>query len=80
MIFHTAVLAPKATRSTQGVNVMTLKPKYHLETARPLADTAIQDPARYRAPLPPRGRGPFEGDRPGGEAALPAGGITEAST
>ena len=49
VIFHTAVLAPKATRSTQGVNVMTLKPKYHLETARPLADTAIQDPARYRA-------------------------------
>jgi DNA gyrase subunit A len=28
---------------------MTMKPKYHLESARPLAQTAIQDPARYRA-------------------------------
>ncbi|MFR1051825.1 MAG: DNA gyrase subunit A, partial [Lachnospirales bacterium] len=28
LIFHTAVLSPKATRSTQGVNVMALKPKY----------------------------------------------------
>ena len=32
LIFHTALLAPKTTRSTQGVAVMTLKPKYHLET------------------------------------------------
>ena len=37
LIFHTAVLSPKTTRSTQGVNVMTLKPKYRLEAARPLA-------------------------------------------
>lgn len=28
VVFHTASLTPKATRSTQGVNVMTLKPKY----------------------------------------------------
>ena len=49
VVFHTAVLAPKSTRSTQGVNVMTLKPKYHLETVTPLSATAIQDPARYRA-------------------------------
>ena len=32
LIFHTALLAPKTTRSAQGVAVMTLKPKYHLET------------------------------------------------
>ena len=32
LIFHTALLAPKTTRTTQGVAVMTLKPKYHLET------------------------------------------------
>jgi len=49
MVFHTAVLSPKTTRSTQGVNVMTLKPKYRLDKALPLADTAIADPARYRA-------------------------------
>ena len=49
LVFHTAVLAPKTTRSTQGVNVMTLKPKYKLERVLPLADTGIKDPARYRA-------------------------------
>ena len=49
MIFHTSVLAPKTTRSTQGVNVMTLKPKYRLEKAVPLSQTHIVNPARYRA-------------------------------
>ena len=49
VVFHTAVLSPKTTRSTQGVNVMTLKPKYRLEDARPLADTPIVNAARYRA-------------------------------
>ena len=64
LIFHTAVLSPKTTRSTQGVNVMTLKPKYRLEAARPLADTAIQDPARYRArSLPVAGMLLRENDR-----------------
>ncbi len=49
LVFHTAVLAPKTTRNTQGVAVMTLKPKRKVEAVRPLAQTAIQDPARYRA-------------------------------
>ena len=49
MLFNTAALAPKTTRSTQGVAVMTLKPKYRLEKALPLIDTAIVNPARYRA-------------------------------
>lgn len=49
VVFHTAVLAPKTTRSTQGVAVMTMKPKYHLESARPLSETNITSPARYRA-------------------------------
>ena len=49
LVFHTAVLAPKSTRNTQGVGVMTLKAKHRLEWARPLENTAIKDPARYRA-------------------------------
>ncbi len=49
MVFHTAALTPKTTRSTQGVNVMTLKPKYKVADARPLADTTIVNAARYRA-------------------------------
>ncbi len=48
LIFHTALLAPKTTRSTQGVAVMTLKPKYQLESVRPLAETAIANRSRYR--------------------------------
>ena len=49
LIFHTALLSPKATRSTQGVQVMTLKPKYHLERVAPLNETGIVNFARYRA-------------------------------
>ena len=49
VVFHTAALTPKTTRSTQGVNVMTLKPKYKVANARPLADTTIVNAARYRA-------------------------------
>ena len=49
MVFHTALLAPKTTRTTQGVAVMTLKPKWRLDYAAPLAETAIVNQARYRA-------------------------------
>ena len=49
MIFHTSALAPKTTRSTQGVNVMTLKPKYRVEQVLPLEKTSIVNHARYRA-------------------------------
>ncbi len=49
VVFHTAVLSPKTTRNTQGVNVMTLKPKYHLESVQPLTATAIRNVSRYRA-------------------------------
>ena len=48
LIFHTALLAPKTTRSTQGVAVMTLKPKYQLESVLPLEETAIANKSRYR--------------------------------
>ena len=49
LIFHTALLSPKTTRTTQGVGVMTLKPKYRVEGAAPLDQTPIQNAARYRA-------------------------------
>ena len=49
VIFHTAALTPKTTRSTQGVNVMTLKPKYRVEKALPLEGSHIVNAARYRA-------------------------------
>ncbi len=48
LIFSTALLAPKSTRTTQGVQVMTMKPKYHLAEVRELEDTSITNLARYR--------------------------------
>ena len=48
LVFNTALLSPKATRSTQGVQVMTLKSKYRLAAARPLEDTPITNLGRYR--------------------------------
>ena len=53
LIFHTALLAPKTTRSTQGVAVMTMKPKYHLETVLPSDETSITNRTRYRVRASP---------------------------
>jgi len=47
-IVSTALLAPKSTRSTQGVQVMTLKPKYHLAEVRTLQESNITNLGRYR--------------------------------
>ena len=49
VVFHTASLNPKTTRNTQGVNIMTLKPKFKVEKVLPLDRTHIQNAARYRA-------------------------------
>ena len=48
LIFNTAQLQVKTSRSTQGVAVMTLKPKRTLSSVTPLGDTAIVNAARYR--------------------------------
>ena len=47
VIFQTALLAPKTSRSTQGVQVMQLK-KHPLERACFVEDTSIQNLSRYR--------------------------------
>ena len=48
LIFHTALLAPKTTRTTQGVAVMNHKPKYHLERVTTVEESAISNLSRYR--------------------------------
>ena len=48
VIFNTALLAPKTTRTTQGVALLTLKPKYRLERAVPVEESGIVNRARYR--------------------------------
>ena len=49
VVFHTASLTPKTTRSTQGVGVMAVKAKHKVVWAKPLAVTHIVNAARYRA-------------------------------
>ena len=49
LIFHTSLLLPKATRSTQGVAVMTLKPKYQLQRVCTPEEPGIVNLPRYRA-------------------------------
>jgi len=49
LLFHTSLLLPKTSRATQGVAVMTIKAKYHLERAARVADTGIVNHSRYRA-------------------------------
>ena len=43
-----ALLTPKTTRGTQGVQVMNIKPKYRLERLADVAETGITNQARYR--------------------------------
>ena len=48
LIFNSSLIAEKTSRTTQGVNVMTLKKKYSLRGARPLEQTDIKNISRYR--------------------------------
>jgi len=48
LLFHTASLAPKTTRSTQGVSVMTVKKNQRVTLALPLSQAGLSNPARYR--------------------------------
>ena len=48
LLLHTSLLAPKSTRSTQGVAVMNIKPRYHLERVCDFADSGIVNLSRYR--------------------------------
>ncbi len=48
LVFNTSLLQAKSSRSSQGVNVMTLKAKRTLLRAEFLKDTPIQNVSRYR--------------------------------
>ncbi len=49
LLFHTSLLLSKATRATQGVAVMNIKPKYRLERAVRAEETGIVNRSRYRS-------------------------------
>ena len=48
LLLHTALLAPKTTRATQGVAVMNMKPRYHLDRVCTPEEIGITNLARYR--------------------------------
>ena len=48
VIFHTALLVPKTTRSSQGVQLINLKKNYRPERICPVEETAITNASRYR--------------------------------
>ncbi|MCL2663253.1 MAG: DNA topoisomerase (ATP-hydrolyzing) subunit A [Oscillospiraceae bacterium] len=47
-IFSSSLMAPKTTRNTQGVQVMTIKKNRVMERAEFLENTYIKEPSRYR--------------------------------
>ncbi len=63
VVFSSAQLAPKTSRTTQGVQVVTVK-KHPVVKAAFLQDTAIQNPGRYRVrTLPAAGAKLTDADR-----------------
>ena len=48
LLVHTALLSPKTTRATQGVQVMNIKPKYKLERVLHAESCGITNASRYR--------------------------------
>ncbi len=63
VVFHTSLLAPKTSRTTQGVQVMTLK-KHPVAKVLPLTETSIKKLARYRVrSIPATGAKLTEEDR-----------------
>ena len=74
LVFDTSLLVTKTTRTTQGVAVMNLKPKYHLAAVRPLEETAITNRSRYRVKaLPASGALLREADQDQQQLKLPEG-------
>ena len=49
LIFHTDLILPKTSRTTPGVTVMNLKPRYKLSAVQPVQETLIRNLSRYRA-------------------------------
>jgi DNA gyrase subunit A len=49
LILNTAQLTEKTTRDSQGVQLMTLKPKYRLKDAQFTPDSAVVNRSRYAA-------------------------------
>lgn len=70
LLFPTEELAAKATRSTQGVAVMTLRKNVVLTGAGVYIEGQLKDPARYRKKIPAIGALPTEEEQLGEQMTL----------
>ncbi len=70
LLFHTGLIAPKATKNTQGVQAMNLKKGQRLVDARPFEEGMLQNPNRYKKNLPALGALPEAGDTAGEQLKL----------
>lgn len=48
LLFHSGMIAAKTTRSTQGVQVMTLKKNHYVESVQPYTENLFATPQRFR--------------------------------
>lgn len=67
IIFNTATLTPKTTRTTIGVAIMLLKPKHRVESVMDVAETLIVNHSRYRAKSLPMAGALLRGEDKGEE-------------
>ena len=70
LLFHTGLIAPKATKNTQGVQAMNLKKGQRLMSARLYEEGMLQNPNRYKKNLPALGALPEAGESAGEQLKL----------
>ena len=69
LLINTALIAPKTTKSTQGVAVMNLKKGQRITDAHVYAEDELQNPSRYRKKIPALGALP-NGEEGGEQISL----------
>ena len=70
LLFHTGLIAPKATKNTQGVQAMNLKKGQRLLRAQLYEEGMLQNPNRYKKNLPALGALPEAGENAGEQLKL----------
>lgn len=71
LLVHTGAIADKATRTTQGVFVMTFTAaKHHLQSVEPYVEGMLETPDRYRKNVPSTGALPSQTDAMRGQMSL----------
>ena len=70
LLFHTGLIAPKATKNTQGVQAMNLKKGQRLLRVQLYEEGMLQNPNRYKKNLPALGALPEAGESAGEQLKL----------